>query len=109
MKNRRFNGKTVEIGGILYQIKYKKHISNSNKDIETKGDIDFNKRIINILKRMASSEKISTLIHELIHGSLETVIPADVSAKFAEIEELIVNPFSRVLTGALRSAGLLKE
>jgi hypothetical protein len=109
MKTNRLDGKIIEIGGLLYRVKYRNRIYGSSKKIAIRGEIDFDKRTIEIEKGMSPSEEITTLIHELCHGCLDAIVPSDVLAKVTEMEELVIGPFSRLLAGALRSAGLLKE
>lgn len=110
MKKNRLKGKTVEIGGILYKVKYVSPKCIKGSDVLTAiGNIDFDKRIIKIEKGLSSSEEISVIIHELCHAVLETIIPAKILDDYEETEELIVGPFARLITGALRSANLLKE
>lgn len=107
---RRWRGKKIEIGGIIYAIKYfaKNKFSNKGK-VETKAEICMKDRTIWLKPGMPQSEEIQSLIHELIHGVIDILIPAKILAEIEEEEELIVEPFSRMFTGALRSAGLLRE
>ncbi len=107
MKKNRLNGKNIEIGGMLYKVKYRKKIY--DKKIAIRGQIDFDKRTIELETGMAPSEEIVTLVHELCHGALDVIIPCEVLSQLTEAEELIIGPFSRILVGALRSTGLLKE
>lgn len=109
MNKNRLDGKTIEIGGLLYKVKYRNRIYGSSKKVAIRGEIDFDKRTIEIEKGMSPAEEISTLIHELCHGCLDAIVPSDILAKCTEVEELVIGPFSRLLAGALRSADLLKE
>lgn len=110
MRKNRLDGKTIEIGGILYKVRYtgRKKVHGSEV-LAVRGEVDFDKRTIEIEKGLSPSEEILVIIHELCHASLDTFLPAKILDECEEIEELIVDPFSRILTGALRSAGLLKE
>lgn len=107
MKKNRLDGRTIEIGGLLYKVKYVGKIHSSNT--WPIGRINFDKRTIEIEKGLSSSEEISVIIHELCHGALETILPVKILEDYEEVEELIVGPFARIFAGALRSAGLLKE
>lgn len=109
-KQNRLNGKTIEIGGLLYKVKYvnKKPVKNS-KELMVRGEIDFGTRIIEIEKGLSPSEEIAVIVHELCHGVLDTILPAKILDDYSEIEEMIVDPFSRLLVSALRSAKFLNE
>ena len=111
MKTNRLSGKTIEIGGIIYKIKYRgrKNASSKSKELAARGEIDFDKRTIELEKGLSPSEEIVVIIYELLHASLDSFIPARMLDEFEELEELIVDPLSRILVGALRSAGLLRE
>lgn len=110
MKKNRLDGKMIEVGGLLYKVKYVSPKCIKGSDVLAAiGNIDFDKRIIKIEKGLSSSEEISVIIHELCHAVLETILPAKILDDYEEVEELIVGPFARILAGALRSAGLLKE
>ncbi len=110
MKKNRLAGRTIEIGGLLYKVKYvnRKRIKGSDA-LAVRGEIDFDKRTIEIEKGLSPSEEIVVIIHELLHATLDTILPAKLLDDCEELEELIVDPVSRILTGALRSTGLLKE
>lgn len=110
MRKNRFDGAAIEIGGIIYTTKYMhKRIASRIKKLAVRGEIDFDKRIIELEAGLTPSEEIAVLIHELCHAVLDTIIPADILDDNVAIEEVVIDPFSRILTGALRSAGLLNE
>jgi len=101
-------GKTIEIGGIVYKVIYRPRII-IGKKIAARGSINFDKRILELEHNMSPSEEIQVIIHELTHGTLDVIIPANFLDELGNLEEMIVDPFSRIFTGALRSAGLLRE
>jgi len=101
-------GKTIEIGGIVYKVVYRSKIK-IGKRLAVRGSINFENREIELERGLAPSEEIQTIIHELCHGTLDSFVPAKILDQLNNLEEMIVDPFSRIFTGALRSAGLLKE
>jgi hypothetical protein len=107
-KRRKWEGKEIEIGGLKYTIIYK-NLKNRQKGIATKAEIDFKKRVLTLNIGMKPDEEIQSIIHELCHGILDALIPARILTKIEMEEELIMEPFSRMLVSALRSADLLKE
>jgi hypothetical protein len=110
MKRNRLHNKQVDIGGILYTFKYRKAKRVKGKqDLTVRGEIDFDKRVIEIEKGLAPSEETSVIIHEIMHGVLDAFIPAHILDAGDKVEELIVGPAARILAGALRSAKLLNE
>ena len=106
-KHKRWQGKSIEIGGLIYKIKYKKFSAKSK--VMTKALICAKDRVIWISEGLSPSEEIQSLIHEIIHGIIDALIPARILAKIEAEEEVLVEPFSRLLVSALRSGGLLKE
>ena len=101
-------GKSIEIGGIIYPVIYRSVVK-IGKRLAVRGAIDFDKREIEIQRGMSASEEIEVIMHEILHGVIDTLIPPKLLDSSEGIEEIIVMPFSRVLVSALRSANLLKE
>lgn len=107
MPKRRFDNKKVEIGGLIYTIKYKKF--KDLKHVIIKAEICTKTRTIWLRDDMTPSEELQALLHEIIHGVLDAMLPPHVLVDSEPIEELLVEPFSRILISALRSVGLLRE
>jgi Zn-dependent peptidase ImmA (M78 family) len=109
MKKKRWQGKKIEIGGFTYAVKYF-HRKRPNKNTAIQmAWLDPVKRVIWLRDDMVPEEEEQTLIHEIMHAIDDTLIPAKILAKLAAEEEIILEPYSRLLYGALKSAGLLKE
>lgn len=102
-KHCRLVGKEIEIAGIKYKVIYKKPCNYS------RGTINFQNRTITLENGMAPSEEVVTLMHEILHGTLDSLVPVKILDKYVTEEELLIGPMARVLVGALRSAGLLRE
>lgn len=104
-QKRRFS--SVEVAGVRYDIKYKNFPTKNN--VTTKGELDPNTSTIWLSSSLSESEETLTLIHEILHAIIAGILPAPMLAKYAEEEEVLIEPFSRMLTSALRSCGLLAE
>ncbi len=109
MKNR-WAGKKIEIGGLIYTVEYFKPKPTRKVQLITmKAELDYEHRILRLLEGMTPSEEIQSIIHEIMHGINDALFPAQLLTECLKEEEVIVEPYSRMLCSALRSAGLLKE
>lgn len=108
MKKNRWAGKKIEIGGLIYTVKYFKP-KPTRKGTATKAELDYEHRVLRLVEGMTPGEEIQSLIHEFMHAINDALFPAQLLANCVKEEEVIVEPYSRLLCSALRSAGLLRE
>lgn len=104
-KNRRKLPTTVDIGGLLFKIKYPISLSEEllkelGKDVV--GYCDWKKRELVVVREWAKVDEM-TLIHEIVHAIFSSLDPTSKAGK-----ETIVRPFSQMLYGALKSIGMIK-
>jgi hypothetical protein len=103
--------KKIEIGGLDYKFKYYSKAKKSeghpdDPDYDPNGVCagfaDLSEREIAIYTELGRDEEGFTILHELLHASLDACRMGEKTH-----EEALLRPLSRILWGAVKAAGLV--